>query len=120
MKQSDKEEKIVHAGLIEEYVLGICEPRERERVERLADEDPKIAALITDMQKAMHCYCSSCHSDKIKSIQTKYSANCSSSPKPSSATKLFKLPCAEKAPFLHSYLLRVKVFFDRLWNKYSS
>jgi anti-sigma-K factor RskA len=70
MKQRDKGEEKLESGLLQKYVLGICEPEERDHIEKLAATDHKIARLIDNMKKAMHCYCTSCHSDKVKSIHS--------------------------------------------------
>lgn len=55
-------------GLLEKYVLGLCNITEQKQIESLVAEDPSLAEKIDDMRKAVKCYCTSCYSDKVKSI----------------------------------------------------
>lgn len=67
--QCDKEKReVTHAGLLEKYVLGLCNSSEQEEFERLINSNPEIADQIAQMKKAVKCYCTSCHSSKVKSI----------------------------------------------------
>jgi anti-sigma-K factor RskA len=67
--QCDKEKReVTQAGLLEKYVLGLCNASEKEEIEGLIRSNPEMAEQIGQMKKAVHCYCTSCHSDKVKSI----------------------------------------------------
>ena len=102
MMQGDKGEEGLQAGLLEEYILGICSPSEKEHIEKLAAGNKNIASTIDRMRKAMHCYCSSCHSEKIKSIRgSKIPHKETVAGTATAQSKLFKLPCAER----HSSLI---------------
>ena len=54
----DKHE-IIQSGLLEEYVLGIISPRERDMVEALIEQDQEVAAMVEEMKGAMRHYCKS-------------------------------------------------------------
>ncbi|MCB0667930.1 MAG: hypothetical protein KDC80_19020 [Saprospiraceae bacterium] len=56
------------AGLLEKYVLGLCNATEKHRVESLIARNPELLEKVDEMHKAVKCYCSSCYSDKVKSI----------------------------------------------------
>ncbi|MBK8502893.1 MAG: hypothetical protein IPL46_12145 [Saprospiraceae bacterium] len=67
--QCDKEKReVAQAGLLEKYVLGLCNASEKEAIEKLIKANPAIGNQIGQMKKAVKCYCGSCHSDKVKSI----------------------------------------------------
>ena len=67
--QCDKEKReVTQAGLLEKYVLGLCNASEKGEIEKLIKSNPEIAERIGKMQKAVKCYCTSCHSNKVKSI----------------------------------------------------
>ena len=99
MMQGDKgEEEGLGSGLLEEYILGICSPSEKKHIEKLAAGNKNIATMIVRMRKAMHCYCSSCHSEKIKSIRSsKIPDKETATHKIGNHSKLFKLPCADRS-----------------------
>ena len=48
-----RKEELIKSGLIEEYVLDLCNPADRIRVEEMAANDPEIAQLIEGTTKAM-------------------------------------------------------------------
>jgi hypothetical protein len=67
--QCDKEKReVMQEGLLEKYVLGLCNASEKEAIEGLIKSNPSIGDQIGRMKKAVKCYCGSCHSDKVKSI----------------------------------------------------
>lgn len=62
------DEEKLDPGLLEKYVLGLCNITEQKQIESLVAEDPSLAGKIEEMRSAVRCYCTSCYSDKIKSI----------------------------------------------------
>ena len=67
--QCDEEKRDgMQSGLLEKFVLGLCDTTERKEVESLMTRNPQIAEQIDSMKKAMKCYCTSCHGDNITSI----------------------------------------------------
>lgn len=56
------------AGLLEKYVLGLCTASEKKQVESLIADNPDLADKLQEMHKALKCYCTTCYSDKVKSI----------------------------------------------------
>jgi len=56
------------SSLLQKYVLGLCDLSEKKEVESLIEADPELAKKIAEMHKAVKCYCTSCYTDKVKSI----------------------------------------------------
>lgn len=91
------------AGLLEKYVLGLCNATEKQKVESLIARNPGVSGKVDEMHKAVKCYCSSCYSDKVKSIlrgQNKM-VNCKSSVGPARMKDLFE----EKHPTILQKLI---------------
>jgi anti-sigma-K factor RskA len=54
----DKNE-IIQSGLLEEYVLGLISPQQKEQVEAMMEKHAEIAQTVEEMQGAMQSYCKS-------------------------------------------------------------
>ncbi len=52
-----RKEELIKSGLIEEYVLDLCSPSDKALVERMAEEDPEIQALVQKASGAVDRYC---------------------------------------------------------------
>ena len=51
-----KKDEIISSGLLEQYVLGLVSPQEKEVVERCAERYPEVKKQLLDMQKSIEEY----------------------------------------------------------------
>ena len=56
------------SGLIEEYVLGLSNARDKAQVEMMAENDKEIAQLISDTKNAMESYCRSMRKKTLPTV----------------------------------------------------
>jgi anti-sigma factor RsiW len=110
--QCDEEKQEWTQGLLEKYVLGLCNATERKEVESLVQRNPKIGQHIEGMKNAMHCYCTSCHDKKVTSIV--HSRRPDDMPLSGSGpAKLIPISCDPSAPgLIRRLMLRLKQIFS--------
>lgn len=110
--QCDEEKQEWRQGLLEKYVLGLCNASERKEVESLMQHNPKIGQQIAGMKNAVQCYCSSCHDKQVTSIL--HSKKPDNRPLSGSGpAKLIPMSCDASAPgLIRRLLLRFKYIFS--------
>ncbi len=88
----------MQAGLLEQYVLGLCTREEKKAIESLAAKDAETAELVLRMRKALDCYCTTCNKPKVHSIvKAKESANPDHERSKKPRGKLISLNCDRKS-----------------------
>ncbi len=64
-------DEFLKSGLIEEYVLGLCDAHDKRIVEQMAANDQEIRQLIDESQHAVNHYCRSLHKKNPASLKKK-------------------------------------------------